>query len=603
MSLRNKFGAGNFLKYFKFYYSRLKWRVPLLIVMSVLVAFFDGIGLVLFIPLFQMADSVGQGSMDTDLGGMGFLLEFLHYIDIPLTIWVVVGIIVVVFILKGIVNYINMLLVTSMNVRFGKSLRLSLYEGLFNVTYRGFVNTDLGRIQNIFTTELGRADRALNYYLSCLRLLLIIIGYLGLAFLANIEFALFIVAAGLGSNFIYSFINRKVETSSLDISYLGHEIQGKSLESLWNFKYLKATDSIPWFRQIIFRLVDKIADVGWRMGKLNSISASLREPFSIILVALIILIFVVSFEASLSSILVSLMLFFRGLTNILSLQTSWQSFLVNSGAIHTTNDLIEYFDSNIECVENLPCEDFKEKLEFREVTFSYPDSKEPVLKNVSFKVNKNETIAFVGESGAGKTTIINMLAGLFLPNNGDIYIDKVVLDSSIVRSYRQKIGYITQESVVFNDTVYNNVTQNAVRSPENISKFWDVIDKAALRSTVNQMPKKENSVLGNNGVLISGGQKQRISIARELFRDCSILIMDEATSALDSENEALIQASINELKGKYTIIIIAHRLSTIKRADCIYVLDKGKVSASGSFNELQKNSTIFKRMIVSQEFK
>jgi len=128
------------------------------------------------------------------------------------------------------------------------------------------------------------------------------------------------------------------------------------------------------------------------------------------------------------------------------------------------------------------------------------------------------------------------------------------------------------------------------------------MEKTALTETVSKMPLKEDTLLGDNGVLISGGQKQRVSIARELYRDCSILLMDEATSALDSENEGIIQSNISALKGKHTIIIIAHRLSTIKNADIIYLLDKGEIVASGSFTELQAKSPRFRKMVELQEF-
>jgi len=195
-----------------------------------------------------------------------------------------------------------------------------------------------------------------------------------------------------------------------------------------------------------------------------------------------------------------------------------------------------------------------------------------------------------------------MLAGLLIPNEGQLLIDGVQLTPKRVRSFRRMIGYITQEPVVFNDTVFNNVTFGMEKTPENIEKFWDVINKTALTDTIQRMPNKEDSLLGDNGVLISGGQKQRISIARELFRDCSLLLMDEATSALDSENERIIQANINDLKGKYTIVIIAHRLSTVRKADEIYLLENGEIAASGSFQTLQELSPRFRKMVELQEF-
>src|SRR5690606_17634392 len=150
------------------------------------------------------------------------------------------------------------------------------------------------------------------------------------------------------------------------------------------------------------------------------------------------------------------------------------------------------------------------------------------------------------------------------------------------------------------DSIYDNVTFWAERTEENIDRFWKVLEKVALGAFVQQLGDRENTLLGDNGMLISGGQKQRISIARELYKDIEILIMDEATSALDSETEHFIQDSINGLQGEYTMVIIAHRLSTIKNANKIYLLENGSVSGQGSFDELIQHSSKFSRMVSLQ---
>jgi subfamily B ATP-binding cassette protein MsbA len=177
-----------------------------------------------------------------------------------------------------------------------------------------------------------------------------------------------------------------------------------------------------------------------------------------------------------------------------------------------------------------------------------------------------------------------------------------VLTQNNVHHYRSNIGYITQEPVVFNDTIFNNVSFWAPKTEENLKHFWNVLEQTSLIEMMDNLPDKEDSILGDSGMKISGGQKQRISIARELYRGCNILLMDEATSALDSETEQQIQSNINSLKGKYTIIIIAHRLSTVKTADVIYLLDKGIVAAEGPFEHLVQNSTQFRHMVELQEF-
>ena len=155
--------------------------------------------------------------------------------------------------------------------------------------------------------------------------------------------------------------------------------------------------------------------------------------------------------------------------------------------------------------------------------------------------------------------------------------------------------------MIFNDSIFNNVTFWQEKSEENEEKFRQTIEKVSLSEFLNELPEKENTQLGNNGILISGGQKQRISIARELYKDVELLILDEATSALDTETERHIKNNIDLLQGQTTLIIIAHRLSTIKNVDIIYLLDKGKIIASGDFDGLIKSSEKFRKMVELQE--
>jgi ABC-type multidrug transport system fused ATPase/permease subunit len=218
------------------------------------------------------------------------------------------------------------------------------------------------------------------------------------------------------------------------------------------------------------------------------------------------------------------------------------------------------------------------------------------LKNVNIKVNKNSIIAFVGESGSGKTTLVNILTGLMPLDKGEFLIDGQNRDSIDVNQYQSRIGYITQEAVIFNDSIFNNVSFWDTPTAENKEKFENALKMASCFDFVQELSEKENTMLGNNGINVSGGQKQRISIARELYKDIDIIILDEATSALDSETEKIIQESIESLKGKYTILMVAHRLSTVKNADQIVLLDQGKIVGKGSFGELKSSSLRFKSM-------
>src|SRR5690554_4105147 len=172
---------------------------------------------------------------------------------------------------------------------------------------------------------------------------------------------------------------------------------------------------------------------------------------------------------------------------------------------------------------------------FDEVEFNYGSTR--ILDGITFTLYKNRTLALVGESGSGKTSLMNLMAGLALPDQGEITIDGQPIRDIDRRTFQRRLGYITQEPVIFSDTIFNNVTFWDQPSPENKARFFEALAKAAVYDFVMGLEKKEESPLGSNGIMVSGGQKQRISIARELYKEVDILLMDEATSALDSETE------------------------------------------------------------------
>jgi subfamily B ATP-binding cassette protein MsbA len=241
----------------------------------------------------------------------------------------------------------------------------------------------------------------------------------------------------------------------------------------------------------------------------------------------------------------------------------------------------------------------KKQVALKDVDFYYGDTL--ILNNISLEINKNTSIAFVGESGSGKTTLVNIIAGLLPIDNGHLEMDGIPMNQLARETYQQRIGYITQEPVVFNDTIFNNISLWAEPTPEMVNRFWQALEQASLLDFINQLPDKEQTLLGHSGISLSGGQRQRLSIARELFKDIDILIMDEATSALDSETEWAIKESIEALHGKYTLISVAHRLSTIKHADVVVFMDKGRILGKGNFEELCQQVPRFKRMVEFQE--
>jgi ABC-type multidrug transport system fused ATPase/permease subunit len=336
------------------------------------------------------------------------------------------------------------------------------------------------------------------------------------------------------------------------------------------------------------------------MGRINAFLASVKEPVVISIMLLVVYLQVTLFNQSMMSIILSIMLFYRALSAMLVVQTNWNGFFQTIGGLEDLQDFKSELLKESEKYGKQNYNVLQRELSLLNVSFNY-DGGESILKEINLTIAKNQTTAFVGESGSGKTTTVNLLAGLFEPVSGTYLIDNIESNKIDLRQFQSRIGYITQEAIVFDDDIFNNVTFWDERTPENKERFWEALRKASIDKFVSELTEKENSRLGNNGVMVSGGQKQRISIARELYKDIDILIMDEATSALDSETEKAIQENIDALKGKYTIIIVAHRLSTIKNADQIILMDKGKIVDIADFETLKNKNTYFARMVSMQE--
>lgn len=236
----------------------------------------------------------------------------------------------------------------------------------------------------------------------------------------------------------------------------------------------------------------------------------------------------------------------------------------------------------------------KEKIELKNVSFRYESSSKHALSDVSFAVEHGRTVAIVGSSGGGKTTIGNLLLRFYEPDSGGIYIDGTDIRDFSLRSLRSQIGIVSQDVILFNDTVLSNISYG--KKDISMEEVVAAAKKAYAHDFISRMPDGYNTVIGERGAKLSGGEKQRIAIARAILKDPPIMILDEATSALDTESEHIIQMALENLMIGRTTFVIAHRLSTIRNADLILAMDGGKVAEMGRHDELLRNGGIYKRL-------
>ena len=246
---------------------------------------------------------------------------------------------------------------------------------------------------------------------------------------------------------------------------------------------------------------------------------------------------------------------------------------------------------------NKHIDDIKGNFEFKDVEFSY-NNENKVLDKLSFNIKENETVAFVGKSGVGKTTIFSLLCKLYDIDSGNIYIDGINIKELDEYSIRNNITIISQNPYIFNMSIKDNLL--LVKSDLTDSEMVKACKLACLDEFIQTLPDKYDTVVGEGGVTLSGGQRQRLAIARAFIQRTKIILFDEATSALDNETQASIQEAINNLKDDYTILIIAHRLSTIRNVDRILYLDNGKIEAIGTHDELMNTCTKYKKLYESE---
>ena len=240
----------------------------------------------------------------------------------------------------------------------------------------------------------------------------------------------------------------------------------------------------------------------------------------------------------------------------------------------------------------------KGNIEFKNVGYKYPKTEAQAVKNINISIKGGSTVALVGHSGAGKSTIINLLPRFYDPQEGEIIIDEQDIMKVKLSSLRKNISMVSQDIILFDDTVHANIKYAKMdASEEEITKACEF---AAASDFIKDLPKSYETIIGENGIRLSGGQKQRFSIARAVLKNSPIILLDEATSSLDSESEEKVQNAIVNLTKNKTTLVIAHRLSTIIRADKIFVLNQGKITDFGTHNELLKNSMIYKNLYSKQ---
>ncbi|MGB3491571.1 MAG: ABC transporter ATP-binding protein [Elainellaceae cyanobacterium] len=578
---------------------KLAQRYPLqsllTIVLGFLGALFNGISTALIVPV--ILSLLGQ---DLNVGSsppfLKFLLAPFEGVSSHYRLGVMAGAIVLAIALKNLTIYANSITGGMLKRQLASNLRQESLQMLLAVDLDYFHKTGVGDIINRINNEVGRAANALSYLLRIITHAITVLIFIGL--LLAMSWKLTLVASGLlslvvGLNQFYIF-RAKVFGKQLSEASKAYSI--RLTESLMGMRLIKESVSEDREYKVLTGLIRQRENLEFQSQANSSAIAPVSEMAGIIALLSIVglgrLFFLGQLDAVSTVLLTYLVVLFRLLPVLSQLNGARSQFANLSASVAVVADFLNRHDKPFMSDGTVPFEGLNHAITVENLSFTYPGSdmghaqasQRPSLQNINLTLPKGTTLALVGESGAGKSTLADLLPRFYDPSQGSIHIDGQDIRQFDLASLRRSIGVVSQESFLFNDSIFNNVAY--ARPDATQAEVVDALKRANAYDFVMELPQGLETQIGDRGVLLSGGQRQRLAIARALLKNAPILILDEATSALDTVSERLVQKAIDDLSRDRTSLVIAHRLSTIQGAEQIAVLDQGRVVEVGSHQEL-----------------
>ena len=591
----------DFTKYLKAFESYIGRGLYLSFFLTILAGLAEGLGISLLLPLLHLFNNQDVAE---SFGFKGYLFKLLETLNLHNSYRIILFLIILAFIVKGIFIFLTFSYNSFLKGRLLVNLKKRLFYSYSKMSFEYFLKNNIGDLTNIINEQVNLSVRAFNsLYTVGLRSIYCII-YLIFAYSISGISSFIAIIGSFIILFIFRWLNTATKQISIKTANQNSKLSNITIDSLNSFKYLKATNQFKIKFNQIANHINTLSKYQIKTGIFEGFTAAAREPISVTVIILIILVQLLLIKKPIDSLLVSIILFYRALISTLGVQGSWQKTQEYVGSLEVVLNKLNSLSKNIEKNGTQQIIKFKKDIYFKNVYFKFDDSKKYILKDLNFRLPANKSIAFVGKSGSGKTTLANLICLLLKPNAGEIYIDN--LDSSDIEteSWRDQIGYVSQETIIFDDTISNNISLSSKKEKgdqELLSRIKDSAAQANIDQFIESLPDGYETYVGGSGLKLSGGQRQRIFIARELFRNPKLLILDEATSALDNISEKAIQKSIDLLKGKITVILIAHRISTLKNTDYLYVLNEGKIEECGTFKDLSRNEESFFSKLISNQ--
>jgi subfamily B ATP-binding cassette protein MsbA len=602
--MNNSFKGSYFLRSFTF----VKPFIPLLLATILLNTIFSSLTALTVAtikPIFELVFNA-KISVEQSTPSSGFLAslksDFFNFLknivvnneDISSTLLNLSIFIVILFVLKNLFKYLGSITNARLEESIIKQIRNRLFSKLTTLDLRFFNSTQAGNIISTLTNDVNVVNSTtISALTGLLREIIQVILFLFLL----LSISPFLSFIAFSSCIITIFILR---TSTYYLRRYANRMQGAMAdftsvlqETLSGIRVIKSYNYEDKIQDKFFDKTNRYYRSSIKFQSVISLVPSLNEIFAIVALVVVFLVggsYVINGKMRGED----LMLFLFALFSIMSpVSTIVHNISQFQRGIVSTKRVFDILDQKAEISSNnKPVQGFNEKIEFKDVSFGY--NSDLVLRNINFTVYKGKKIALVGASGSGKSTIIDLLVRFYDPTSGEILLDGTNIKEFDIKSYRNLFGIVSQEIILFNDTIKNNIL---IGKPDATEE--EIIDACKISNSYNfisKLPDGLDTVIGERGVMLSGGERQRIAIARAVVRNPQILIFDEATSSLDSESEKVVQEAINySLKDK-TAIIVAHRLSTIVDADEILVFENGEIVERGNHSELLWKNNIYKKL-------
>ena len=552
--------------------------VPLLTLSSCV----EGISIIGLAPVI---DLLIQSDARPASGVTVWITGWMRRAGLPVSIVSVMAVFLVLVLVKNAVAAFARFIVTKLHFRLVEETMTGLFQRFLCAQWPFFVANSYGVLGNTLMRETEKIGLAFEEMAKILSNVIRASVYLGVAvFLSWQLTGLAVVLTGLAL-MPFFLLGRLTYRIGAIHTRAGNEFQGVVIETLSAAKLILGFGNQRRSLRALISSLGPYLTTAVQFTMVRLITPLAFEPVGLLIAFTVLYLGYSSYRLDLSSLFIILYVLRAG-ADMLMQATNDQNNLQNIlPSLEQIDRLKEEAGRMAQPSGTRPFARLEREIMFRGVRFAYPNHAD-TLQDITLVVPKGKMTAVVGRSGAGKTTLIDLLMGFYEAQAGQVLVDGVPLHEFDILSWRQRIGFVPQDPFLFHASIQENLLwANERASPADVE---EACERANAREFIEQLPHRLETVVGDRGIRLSGGQRQRIALARALLRKPELLILDEATSALDSHSELLIQESVEQISRSITVVAIAHRLSTIKKADCIHVLEKGSIVESGSFEQLMQ---------------